>query len=122
MSKIDLRKATSNDIIEIGKQVSDHFDIVNHIGDKDKLKSIFSNFREMGGSVSNDSWAKGSSKAVKDGIEEAFSYYPEEWSKIPEKHNKKILENPDVAFLLRGRLIQKELRMTKNTLTIKMDI
>ncbi len=91
LSKIDLNKATPNDIIEIGKQVSNHFDIVNHIGDKDRLKSIFSNFREIGGSVSNDSWAKGSSKAVKDGLEEAFSYYPKEWSKIPEKHNKKIL-------------------------------
>ena len=91
LSKIDLNKATSNDIIEIGKQVSNHFDIVNHIGDKDKLKSIFSNFREMGGSVSNDSWAKGSSKVVKDGLEEAFSYYPKEWSKIPAKHNRKIL-------------------------------
>ena len=89
LSKIDLNKATPNDIIEIGKQVSNHFDIVNHIGDKDRLKSIFSNFREIGGSVSNDSWAKGSSKAVKDGLEEAFSYYPKEWSKIPEKHNKK---------------------------------
>ena len=30
--------------------------------------------------------------------------------------------NPDVAFLFEGRLIQKEMRMTQNTLIIKMDI
>lgn len=90
-SKIDLSKATPNDIIKIGKQVTDHFDIVNHIGDKDKLKSIFSNFREMGGIISKDSWAQGSSKVIKDELEEAFSYYPKEWSEIPEKQNKKIL-------------------------------
>lgn len=108
LSKIDLRTATSNDIIEIGKQVSNHFDIVNHIGDKDKLKSIFSNFREMGGSVSNDSWAKGSSKVVKDGLEEAFSYYPKEWSKIPEKHNKKILARKSGrGFFIRGAVNSK---------------
>lgn len=77
----------------------------------------------MGGSVSNDSWAKGSSKVVKDGLEEAFSYYPKEWSKIPEKHNKKILaKKPNEAFFIQARLIQKEMRMTKNILIIKMDI
>lgn len=62
----------------------------------------------MGGSVSNDSWAKGSSKVVKDGLEEAFSYYPKEWSKIPEKHNRKILARKSGrGFFIRGAVNSK---------------
>lgn len=88
VERLDLTKASPNDIIELGKRINKHFDIAGNIGNKEKLKEIFSNFREIGGVVPKESWAKGSSRVIKEQLEHAFSYYPKEWSLIPKNNNR----------------------------------
>ncbi|WP_459696006.1 minor capsid protein [Lactococcus petauri] len=80
MSGIDMKKASHEDLTMLGSLVNNHFDVSGNIGNKDKLKEIFSNFREIGGEVPKDGWAKGSGKEAKRRISEAFSYYPKEWA------------------------------------------
>lgn len=75
----DIKSCTKDDIINIGRKVCEQFDIKNKIGDKEALKEIFSNFREMGGKLSSEQWAKGSNKITKQQLSEAFSYYPKDW-------------------------------------------
>lgn len=65
-------------------------DVSEHIGDKEKLKEIFSNFREIGGEIPKNTWAKGSSKLVKDQLQEAFQNYPTEWAAVPDGIGKKL--------------------------------
>ncbi|MEG3344406.1 hypothetical protein, partial [Streptococcus suis] len=90
IAKINMTTATPNDIIEIGKRINYHFNVSEHIGNNAKLKEIFSNFRDIGGEIPKEVWAKGSSKVVKDQLQNAFSYYPKEWAKIPQKHGKQL--------------------------------
>lgn len=90
VNKIKLEKANYHDIIEIGKRVNDYFDVSSHVGDKEKLKEIFSNFRDMGGFVPTKMWAKGASKVVKQQLEHAFSYYPSDWANIPNEFNRQL--------------------------------
>ena len=75
----DIKSCTKDDIINIGRNVCEQFDIKNKIGDKEALKEVFSNFREMGGELSPEQWAKGSNKITKQQLSEAFSYYPKDW-------------------------------------------
>lgn len=75
----DIKSCTKDDIINIGRNVCEQFDIKNKIGDKKALKEVFSNFREMGGKLSSEQWAKGSNKITKQQLSEAFSYYPKDW-------------------------------------------
>lgn len=75
----DIKSCTKGDIINIGRNVCEQFDIKNKIGDKKALKEVFSNFREMGGELSPEQWAKGSNKITKQQLSEAFSYYPKDW-------------------------------------------
>lgn len=75
----DIKSCTKDDIINIGRNVCEQFDIKNKIGDKEALKEVFSNFREMGGKLSSEQWAKGSNKITKQQLSEAFSYYPKDW-------------------------------------------
>ena len=75
----DIKSCTKDDIINIGRNVCEQFDIKNKIGDKKALKEVFSNFREMGGELSPEQWAKGSNKITKQQLSEAFSYYPKDW-------------------------------------------
>ncbi|HEM5071000.1 TPA: hypothetical protein U1212_001637 [Streptococcus suis] len=97
IAKINMTTATPNDIIEIGKRINYHFNVSEHIGNNAKLKEIFSNFRDIGGEIPKEVWAKGSSKVVKDQLQNAFSYYPKEWAQIPQKHGKQL------SALKRGR-------------------
>ncbi len=90
IAKLDMTRAKPSDIIELGKRVNYHFKVSEHIGDKEKLKEIFSHFREIGGEVPKASWAKGSTTAIKNQLNEAFSYYPKEWSEIPLVNNKQL--------------------------------
>lgn len=80
MKDIDLKTATPNDIIKLGKAFNYRYDVAGNIGNKEKLKEMFANHREMGGVVPNNRWAKGSNRAIRQQLEEAFSYYPKEWS------------------------------------------
>lgn len=75
----DIKSCTKDDIINIGRNVCEQFDIKNKIGDKEALKEVFGNFREMGGKLSPEQWAKGSNKITKQQLSEAFSYYPKDW-------------------------------------------
>lgn len=75
----DIKSCTKDDIINIGRKVCEQFDIKNKIGDKEALKEAFGNFREMGGKLSPEQWAKGSNKITKQQLSEAFSYYPKDW-------------------------------------------
>lgn len=75
----DIKSCTKGDIINIGRNVCEQFDIKNKIGDKKALKEVFSNFREMGGELSPEQWAKESNKITKQQLSEAFSYYPKDW-------------------------------------------
>lgn len=75
----NIKSCTKDDIINIGRNVCEQFDIKNKIGDKKALKEVFSNFREMGGELSPEQWAKGSNKITKQQLSEAFSYYPKDW-------------------------------------------
>lgn len=75
----DIKSCTKDDIINIGRKVCEQFDIKNKIGDKEALKEAFGNFREMGGELSPEQWAKGSNKITKQQLSEAFSYYPKDW-------------------------------------------
>lgn len=75
----DIKSCTKDDIINIGRNVCEQFDIKNKIGDKKALKEVFGNFREMGGKLSSEQWAKGSNKITKQQLSEAFSYYPKDW-------------------------------------------
>lgn len=84
IARLDMTRAKPNDIIELGKRINYHFKVSEHLGDKEKLKEIFSNFRDIGGVVPKSSWAKGSSRIVKSQLEEAFSLYPKEWALIPQ--------------------------------------
>lgn len=69
-----------DDVISIGQEISEVFRIPSHIGDKQRLKAIFSNFREMGGTIRDDQWAKGSSRQNKQMLRNAFSVYPKAWA------------------------------------------
>lgn len=90
MNGIDLKKASHSDLIKLGALVNDQFDIAGKIGQKEELKKIFSNFREIGGTVPKDGWAKGSGKVAKSRISEAFSYYPKEWAEYAYNAGKSI--------------------------------
>ena len=43
ISNIDLKTCTKDDIINIGTEVCNRFNIIDNIGNKEKLKEIFSN-------------------------------------------------------------------------------
>lgn len=91
IDNLDIKKANYKDIIDIGKDVDKRYKVSEFIGNKEKLKEIFSKFRAIGGKVPNENWAKGSNKVIKEHLEEAFSNYPEDWAKIPENNNRQIL-------------------------------
>lgn len=77
--QIDIKTATKNEIIELGAAVNKHFNIIDHIGEKEYIRDAIGHFREMGGQVAPEQWAKGSSKKNKEMLNNAFSYYPKEW-------------------------------------------
>lgn len=104
INKIDLKTCTKDDIINIGTEVCNRFNIIDNIGNKEKLKEIFSNFREMGGQVGKNQWAKGSNTITKQQLSEAFSYYPKDWAEYLIKNNKKLYTSitPDRGFFTKG--------------------
>ena len=106
INKIDLKTCTKDDIINIGTEVCNRFNIIDNIGNKEKLKEIFSNFREMGGQVGKNQWAKGSNTITKQQLSEAFSYYPKDWAEYLIKNNKKLYTSitPDRGFFTKGAI------------------
>ena len=104
ISNIDLKTCTKDDIINIGTEVCNRFNIIDNIGNKEKLKEIFSNFREMGGEVGKNQWAKGCNTITKQQLSEAFSYYPKDWAEYLVNNNKKLYTSitPDRGFFTKG--------------------
>lgn len=91
MNTIDLKTASPNDIIRLGKAFNDHYNVTDNIGNKDKLKELFSNHRQISDSVPKEFWAKGSNRIVKKQLEEAFLYYPKDWVDYMMNSNKQML-------------------------------
>ena len=87
MARKSIVEMSFNDVTEIGKNISERFDISKHLGDKQKIKEIYSNFREMGGTVE---FAKGSYAQNKQMLTAAFSYYPKIWADFLNNEGKKI--------------------------------
>lgn len=77
VKKLDLSSCGVSDVVDIGKELDDLFNIAGHLGDKDYLKEAFGIFREMGGKVQ---FEKGCSINNKRQISDAFSVYPKAWS------------------------------------------
>lgn len=103
----DIKSCTKDDIINIGRNVCEQFDIKNKIGDKKALKEVFSNFREMGGELLPEQWAKGSNKITKHQLSEAFFYYPKAWVDYLTNSGKKLytLITPKRGFFNDGAVM-----------------
>lgn len=67
------------DVVSLGKAVCDEHDILGAIGNPTELRTIFANYREMGGALRPDQWAKGCSTVNKQMLSEAFAHYPKAW-------------------------------------------
>jgi putative head protein len=67
------------DVVSLGKAVCDEHDILGVIGNPAKLRTIFANYREMGGALRPEQWAKGCSTVNKQMLSEAFAHYPKAW-------------------------------------------
>lgn len=90
ISKLDMSKATPQDMINIGKLANQKHDIINLIGNKDELVKVVSQYREVGYKIPNNSWAEGSVKRNKDMIQGAFNVYPSDWGRMLKDNNKGI--------------------------------
>lgn len=103
----DIKSCTKDDIINIGRNVCEQFDIKNKIGDKKALKEVFSNFREMGGELLPEQWARGSNKITKQQLSEAFFYYPKAWVDYLTNSGKKLytLITPKRGFFNDGAVM-----------------
>lgn len=114
IAKLDMTIASPSDIIELGKRINYHFNVSKNLGNKEKLKEIFSNFREIGGTVPKATWAKGTSRVVKAQLEDAFSYYPKEWAGIPEQLEKQLRAKKNKRGYFRGHPADPELVIASN--------
>lgn len=77
-----LQRMSLVDVCDIGETISKTFNISELLGNKKKLKEVFSNFREMGGVISDDRWAPGSLSKNKQMLSDAFAVYPKTWSEF----------------------------------------
>lgn len=90
MAEISMIDAKPDDLIDLGKQVNEHFNITDLIGNKKQLKEIFNQFREMGGAIPEKTWYTRSNKEIKNQLQEAFSNYPKDWADLLESNNKRL--------------------------------
>ena len=74
-----LATCSVQDVVSLGKAVCDEHDILGAIGNPTELRTIFANYREMGGALRPEQWAKGSSAVNKQMLSEAFAHYPKAW-------------------------------------------
>ncbi|MDY4002843.1 MAG: hypothetical protein SOY62_10075 [Streptococcus orisratti] len=114
IAKLDMTRASPNDIIDLGKRINYHFKVSENLGDKEKLKEIFSNFRDIGGVVSKETWAKGTSKVAKAQLEDAFSYYPKDWADIPKRLGKQLKAKKTKRGYFSGHHADPELVIATN--------
>lgn len=90
IDSIDMEMATSKDLINLGQAIEDKHKVSELLGDKEKLKEIFSNYRPMGGVVPKEMWYTRSNKIVREQLDNAFSFYPQDWANYLTDNNKKI--------------------------------
>lgn len=88
--ELDMDTAQSTDIINLGKAFENEYKISTMLGEKERIKDVFGLFREMGGSVPDKLWYTRSNKTIKNQLQEAFSYYPEDWANYIADNDKKI--------------------------------
>lgn len=105
MDSIDINTASHSDLISLGSLVNENFDIGGKLGNKSELKKVFSNFREMGGTISSDTWFNRSNSAVKKQLTEAFSYYPKGWADYLTDNNKKLFAGKSQRGFFNGELV-----------------
>lgn len=90
ITKLDLSKATPQDIINVGKAAVEKHDIINLIGNKDELAKVISQYRDVGYKIPDSSWAPGSVKKNKEMLQGAFNVYPHDWGHMLEENGKGI--------------------------------
>lgn len=98
----DFTKATKDDIVGLGKDLNEIHSIKEKLGEKESLKEIFSNYRDMGGEINKDTWAKGSNKKVKKQIEEAMAFYPQSWAEQLNSNKKLLTVKSKRGFFCKG--------------------
>ena len=79
IASTQLNTCSVQDVVSLGKAVCAEHDVLGAIGNPSELRSIFANYREMGGALRPDQWAKGSSAVNKQMLSEAFAQYPKAW-------------------------------------------
>ena len=79
IASTQLNTCSVQDVVSLGKAVCDEHDILGAIGNPTELRTIFANYREMGGALRPEQWAKGSSTVNKQMLSEAFAHYPKAW-------------------------------------------
>lgn len=106
ISQKPLKDMNVSDVCHIGEMVNQLLKVDQHIGDKQKLKEIFGNFREMGGIIRDDQWAKGSSKVNKEMLRNAFSVYPKAWADYLDATSRKLYTlKADRGFFISGAVM-----------------
>lgn len=90
ITKLDLSKATPQDIINVGKAAVEKHDIINLIGNKDELAKVISQYRDVGYKIPDGSWAPGSVKKNREMLQGAFNAYPRDWGHMLEENGKGI--------------------------------
>lgn len=88
--KIDLPNATPQDIISIGKMVVEKHNIVDIIGNTEELKTVLSEYRDIGSTIPKTMWAKGANAANKKLLQGAFELYPSDWLQYVKDSKRKI--------------------------------
>lgn len=98
----DFTKATKDDIVGLGKDLNEIHSINEKLGEKESLKEIFSNYREIGGEINKDTWTKGCNKKVKKQIEEAMAFYPQSWADQLNSNKKLLTVKSKRGFFCKG--------------------
>lgn len=102
IEEIDFQKASKDDIINIGEKLDELHKINELLGDKQAIKDVFSNYRDMGGVIEKSTWVKTSNTKVKKQLEEAMSYYPKEWADKLNSSKKLLTIKTNRGFFARG--------------------
>lgn len=91
LNNTDIKTAKADDIIQLGKEFNDAYDVAGLVGNKDALKKVFNQYRRMGGHFAENDWAEGSKLVVKRKINYALSYYPHDWSQLLKQNKQQML-------------------------------
>lgn len=90
MNDIDMSTASYDDLTNLGSLVNKEHDMAKFVGNKEKLKEIFGNYRDMGGTLPKEAWYKRSNTMTKNQLQNAFSVYPKQWSDYITDNNKQL--------------------------------